>query len=117
MLFYTEPTLKTLTCKAKLKNHVRLTSRQQTAITVVGSERNKIVANGSLNDDLSRLIFATVDSTKKSEDDECGLVDVLAMAISRVTISEPKRSRLCGPASPIRQECSSNMTSNLCTAF
>ncbi|GFY95497.1 phosphoenolpyruvate carboxylase-related kinase 2 [Actinidia rufa] len=117
MLFYTEPTLKTLTFKAKFKNHVRFTSRQQTAITVVGSERNKIVAHGSLSDDSSRLIFATVDSTKKSEDDECGLVDVLAMAISRVTISEPKRSRLCGPASPIRQECSSNMTSNLCTAF
>ncbi|EPS69943.1 hypothetical protein M569_04820 [Genlisea aurea] len=51
--------------------------------------------------------------------DECDLVDVLAAAISRVRISEPKRSRIiCSTAQPIQPECSSNMNStNLCTAF
>ncbi|XP_020580996.1 serine/threonine-protein kinase PEPKR2 [Phalaenopsis equestris] len=59
--------------------------------------------------------------THRSEEDqdECGgFVDALAAAISRVRISEPKRSRLCVPASQIPQECSSNMkANNLCTAF
>ncbi|KAL7002986.1 hypothetical protein U1Q18_004146 [Sarracenia purpurea var. burkii] len=119
ILFYTEPTLKPLTFKARLKNHVRLTSQKLTATPPqVGSERNKIAANGSDLSDDSRLIFSSVNSNKKTEDNDCGLVDVLAMAISRVRISEPKRSRLCVPASPVRQECSSNMTvNNLCTAF
>lgn len=56
--------------------------------------------------------------TSDEEQGECGgFVDALAAAISRVRISEPKRSRLCVPAGPIPQECSSNMKANLCTAF
>lgn len=53
------------------------------------------------------------------DQDECGgFVDALTAAISRVRISEPKRSRLCVPAGQIPQECSSNMkANNLCTAF
>lgn len=52
------------------------------------------------------------------EQDECGgFVDALTAAISRVRISEPKRSRLCVPASQIPQECSSNIKANLCKAF
>lgn len=58
------------------------------------------------------------DSSQRSEDqDECGLVDALTAAITRVRISEPKRSRLCSPAITIQQECSSNLKNNLCTAF
>jgi len=58
------------------------------------------------------------DSSRRSEDqDECGLVDALTAAITRVRISEPKRSRLCSPAITIQQECSSNLKNNLCTAF
>ncbi|XP_052205751.1 serine/threonine-protein kinase PEPKR2-like isoform X2 [Diospyros lotus] len=117
ILFYTEPTLKTLTSMPKMKNHVRLTSRQLTSIAGVGSERNKTVTNICLNDD-SRLTFPSDNSTKMTEDEDEDFVDVLAMAISRVRISEPKRSRVCCPANPIQQECSSNMTvNNLCTAF
>ncbi|XP_062199093.1 serine/threonine-protein kinase PEPKR2-like [Phragmites australis] len=57
-------------------------------------------------------------SSQRSEDqDECGIVDALTAAITRVRISEPKRSRLCSPAITIQQECSSNLKSNLCTAF
>lgn len=41
------------------------------------------------------------------------LVDALASAISRIRLSEPKRSRLCTTT----QQCSSNLKSSLCTAF
>ncbi|KAA8545638.1 hypothetical protein F0562_020907 [Nyssa sinensis] len=117
ILFYTEPTLKTLTFKPKVKHHIRFISRQLTAIPGLESERNKIIASGSLSYDFSPTLLSD-SSTKKLEDEDCGLVDVLAVAISRVRISEPKRSKLCGPTSPIQQECSSNMkVNNLCTAF
>ncbi|XP_062193460.1 serine/threonine-protein kinase PEPKR2-like [Phragmites australis] len=57
-------------------------------------------------------------SDSSSQDqDECGIVDALTAAITHVRISEPKRSRLCSPAITIQQECSSNLKSNLCTAF
>jgi len=61
---------------------------------------------------------ASYSSSQRSEDqDECGIVDALTAAITHVRISEPKRTRLCSPAIPIQQECSSNLKSNLCTAF
>ncbi|XP_059648006.1 serine/threonine-protein kinase PEPKR2-like [Cornus florida] len=117
ILFYTEPTLEMLTFKPKVKNHVKVTSRQLTAIPRMDSERNKIITSGSLSDDSSPILVSD-SSTKKPEDEDSGLVDVLAMAISRVRISEPKRSRLCGPPTSIQQEHSSNMkVNNLCTAF
>lgn len=56
-------------------------------------------------------------SRESEEQDDCGFVDALAAAISRIRISERKRSRLCGPASPVQPECTSNMKANLCTAF
>ncbi|CAL5063969.1 unnamed protein product [Urochloa decumbens] len=79
---------------------------------------NKIVApripRGSLRSECDSLS----DSSQRSEDqDECGIVDALTAAITHVRISEPKRSRLCSPAITIQQECSSNLKSNLCTAF
>lgn len=108
--FYTDPTLKSLTLEPK-KNSVRLTSRQLTnCIRGAESERKRLAYHDSLDDDSS--------STSASEGDDGGLVDVLAVAISRVRISEPKRSRICSPSRPIQQECPSNLkTSNLCTAF
>lgn len=114
--FYTEPTLKTLTLKPK-KNLVRLTSRQLTCIHGPESERKRLVSHDSLSDDSSPTL-ASSDSSEVVEEEDGGLVDVLAVAISRVRISEPKRSRICSPSRPIQQECSSNLkTSNLCTAF
>nr|GMD02820.1 serine/threonine-protein kinase PEPKR2-like [Ipomoea batatas] len=78
------------------------------------SERNSLTANRSFNDDS----VSTPPSGKLLEGEESSLVDVLAMAISRVKISEPKRSRLCSPARQIEQECTSNIKVNhLCTAF
>ncbi|KAL2231487.1 serine/threonine-protein kinase PEPKR2-like [Sesamum indicum] len=115
--FHTEPTLKTLTLEPK-KNHVRLTPRQLNCIHGQESERKRLVVpSNSLSDD-STTIFASGHSSESPEGEDSGLVDVLAAAISRVRISEPKRSRICSPSMPIQQECSSNLkTTNLCTAF
>ncbi|KAF8370034.1 hypothetical protein HHK36_031932 [Tetracentron sinense] len=110
ILFYTERTLKTLSMKSKPRNHVGTPSRR------VESERNRI-ASGSLSDGFT-LVSSFYSWGHKSEEQDCGLIDALAVAISRVRISEPKRSRLCSPTGPIPQECSSNMkANNLCTAF
>lgn len=120
LLLYTEETLETLTFKSKTKTRnrvVRLTSHQLTAIPDAESERNKIISSNFLSDD-SSLNSSSDSLSKRSEEQECGLIDALAVAISRVRISEPKRSRLCSPSSPIRQQCSSKMkVNNLCTAF
>ncbi|KAJ6773416.1 SERINE/THREONINE-PROTEIN KINASE PEPKR2 [Salix purpurea] len=72
-----------------------------------------IVGAGWSEEDLNRRPSDSL-SCRSEEQDECGLVDALAVAISHVKISEPKRSRLCGPTGPIEQQCSSN---NLCRAF
>ncbi|XP_073028615.1 serine/threonine-protein kinase PEPKR2-like [Primulina eburnea] len=113
--FYTEPIINTLTLKSKIKNHSRSTSRHLTSDRLE-SERERIMSFNSPSDD-SNPVLASGSSTEIGEDDN-GLVDVLAVAISHVRISEPKRSRICSPSRPIQQECSSNLkSSNLCTAF
>ncbi|KAJ6733746.1 SERINE/THREONINE-PROTEIN KINASE PEPKR2-LIKE ISOFORM X1 [Salix koriyanagi] len=117
ILFHTEPTQKEPTKKPKFQDHATLTSQQLTVTTRLESERYKITASGFLSDD-SSLILSSDGSRSRLEEEDCGLVDALTVAISRVRISEPKRSRLCWPTSPIRQECSSNIKiNNLCTAF
>ncbi|KAJ6419243.1 hypothetical protein OIU84_029371 [Salix udensis] len=117
ILFHTEPTQKEPTKKPKFQDHATLTSQQLTVTTRLESERCKITASGFLSDD-SSLILSSDGSRSRLEEQDCGLVDALTVAISRVRISEPKRSRLCWPTSPIRQECSSNIKiNNLCTAF
>lgn len=111
ILFYTEPTLETVTLRPKVKAHFRLTSL--TATPGFESERNKLISSSSSLSDNS-----SPGSSNYLEDEDCGLVDVLAVAISRVRISEPKRSRLCSPTTPVQQKCSSNIKVNsLCTAF
>jgi len=117
IVFYTEPTQKELTPKSKFQDHVTLTSQQLTLATELESDRSKITASGFLSDDCSPLLSSD-GSRSRLEEHDCGLIDALTAAISRVRISEPKRSRLCWPTSPIRQECSSNIKiNNLCTAF
>lgn len=117
ILFYTERTLKTLSIKSKLKNQVGTTSCESANAVVSELHGNK-VGNGYLGEGLNRHLFSSSLSCNSEEQDECGLVDALAVAISHVKISEPKRTRLCGPTGPIEQQCSSNMTANnLCRAF
>ncbi|KAI5667923.1 hypothetical protein M9H77_17776 [Catharanthus roseus] len=70
------------------------------------------------NPGTSSAFSSQTDSKDSVEQDDSSLVDALSVAISHVRISEPKRSRLCGPSSPICEQCSSNMTpNNLCKAF
>ncbi|KAK4476919.1 hypothetical protein RD792_016086 [Penstemon davidsonii] len=116
--FYTERTPENLTLEPK-KDHVRLTSRQLTFIHGLESERKT-----PLSDDSSPTLASdsSTDDVVEVEDEDGDLIDVLAVAISRVRISEPKRSRIYSsiPSSrPIQPERSSNLstTSNLCTAF
>jgi serine/threonine protein kinase len=101
VLFYTECTLKAVTPNVCVTNKV--------VAPKLPWERIRSHCDSSASDS----------SSQRSEDqDECGIVDALTAAITHVRISEPKRTRLCSPAIPIQQECSSNLkTSNLCTAF
>ncbi|KAJ0024570.1 serine/threonine-protein kinase PEPKR2 isoform X1 [Pistacia vera] len=117
ILFYTERTLRTLTIKSKLKNQAVVSSRQLAIHS--GHELARTKIDGELHGEGSDLHSSSESwSSKSEEQDECDYVDVLAEAISNVRISEPKRSRLCGPTGPIEQQCSSNMTANnLCRAF
>lgn len=99
ILFYTECPSKALPIKSRVRNNV---TKPRTEVQRI------VVSNSPSVEGLS---------CKSEEQDGCGFVDALAVAISRVRISEPKRSRICDPGSPIQQQCSSNMKSNLCTAF
>ncbi|KAK6945787.1 Protein kinase domain [Dillenia turbinata] len=116
ILFHTEPTLQMLTFKPKIRNPVGLTSRWVTDIPQLEPDREFVAASSFLSGDSSLILSPNCSINNSEEQDE--IVDALAVAISCVRISEPKRSRLCSPASPIRQDCSSNMKlNNLCTAF
>ncbi|WVZ65255.1 hypothetical protein U9M48_014651 [Paspalum notatum var. saurae] len=96
VMFYTECPLKAVTANLCVTNKKK------------SWDKHRSECESSLSDS----------SSQRSEDqDECGIVDALTAAITRVRISEPKRSRLCSPAITIQQECSSNLKSNLCTAF
>ncbi|KAH1072172.1 hypothetical protein J1N35_024500 [Gossypium stocksii] len=120
ILFHTEATLGMAAFETKMGNHEKLASSQLTVSPGVVSERSTMIPNGFLDDD-SFLFLSSNSSSTRSEVQDSTLVDALTVAISRVAISEPKRTRLCGPTGPIQQECSSNIkvnnNNNLCTAF
>ncbi|KQJ90577.1 serine/threonine-protein kinase PEPKR2 [Brachypodium distachyon] len=100
VLFYTECTLKAVTANLCVTNKI--------VAPCFPWDRIRSHCDSSASDS----------SSQRSEDqDECGIVDALTAAITHVRISEPKRTRLCSPAISIQQECSSNLKSNLCTAF
>lgn len=109
ILFYTERTLRSLSIKSKSKSQSAPPSQLLSSTSRPEQDESRTTRGGS---------FSNGGILASSTEDECGLVDALAVAISHVTISEPKRSRLCGPTSPIREQCSSNLsTNNLCKAF
>ncbi|KAJ9146489.1 hypothetical protein P3X46_028748 [Hevea brasiliensis] len=117
ILFYTERILNTLSIKSKIKNQVGPTSCQPVTVPVPEMHGNK-VESVSLGEDSNHHSLSDSWSSKSEEQDDFGLVDALAVAVSHVKISEPKRSRLCGPTGPIEQQHSSNLTANnLCRAF
>jgi len=111
MLFYTAHSLTMLPIKSRLKNQIGATTQPLVAVPEPGLGGNRID-----NYSLSEGSFS--ESCTSDDQDECVLIDVLASAISHVRISEPKRSRVCGPTGPIVQQGSSNMKpNNLCKAF
>ncbi|XP_062101359.1 serine/threonine-protein kinase PEPKR2 [Humulus lupulus] len=115
ILFYTARTLKTLPLKTRMKNQLGAPSRQHAIRSRLKFDRIRI-EDGSFNDNSSS--FSSSDSCKSADQDDSELVDALATAVSRVRISEPKRSRLCVPTGPIEQQRSSNLNANnLCKAF
>ncbi|KAG6500412.1 hypothetical protein ZIOFF_040257 [Zingiber officinale] len=101
ILFYTKCSSEAVTRKARIR---------RSAKPILDIKRVAALINSSLTAE---------NSNSKSEEQHDGncFVDVLAAAMGRVSISETKRSRLCGPIHPIQQQCSSNMEANLCTAF
>ncbi|XP_047342627.1 serine/threonine-protein kinase PEPKR2 [Impatiens glandulifera] len=107
ILFYTERTLKTLSARSKAKVQSSSPSPSQP------------LTNTCLDALCSSLPLSGSSGGRGAEEqDENGLVDALSVAISHVRISEPKKVRLCGPTSPIREQCSSNLNPNsLCKAF
>ncbi|KAL9682068.1 hypothetical protein QQ045_013861 [Rhodiola kirilowii] len=111
ILFYTDRVLKSSPMKLKSKNGAKLTNSQ----LATASLNRKTRLRRCLDEDSTS---SCGDNNTSDEDDDCSLVDALTDAISHVRISEPKRSRLCSPTTPIPQQCSSNMKSNsLCKAF
>lgn len=116
-MFYTERTLKTLSIKSKIKNQVGPTSCQSPSVPVPEMHANK-VDGGSLGEDSNHHLSSGSWNSASEEQDDFDLVDAITVAVSHVQISEPKRSRLCGPTGPIEQQHSSNLTANnLCRAF
>ncbi|KAG6608267.1 Serine/threonine-protein kinase PEPKR2, partial [Cucurbita argyrosperma subsp. sororia] len=118
ILFYTERTFKTLPVKLKPKNQE---SCQQSPIAAkIKPNRNRFdsAAIAASLSEVSNLSSSENSNANGDDVDDSFLVDALATAISHVTISEPKRSRLCVPTGRIEQHSSSNMkANNLCKAF
>ncbi|XP_052189172.1 serine/threonine-protein kinase PEPKR2 [Diospyros lotus] len=120
ILFYTERTLRILSIKSKSKGQSIQPSQQLSHTNRLGQDQSR-TARGFSRDGASTSSLSPGISccrTEEEEEEDGDLVDALAVAISHVRISEPKRSRLCSPTNPIREQCSSNMkANNLCKAF
>ncbi|TKY56302.1 Serine/threonine-protein kinase PEPKR2 [Spatholobus suberectus] len=114
ILFYTERTLKLLPVKSKLKLQNAAACHKLVAAPESGLGGNR-KDDGSLDEGSSP--FSSSESCNSEYHDDCGWIDALATAVSRVRISETKRSKLWGPTGPIDQQGSSNMKTNLCKAF
>lgn len=114
ILFYTERILRSLSIKPKAKNGPIDPVHQMVSTSLPESDR-RLPRSGSLSQGSSSVVTSKRRVTDDSEkQDDCGLIDALTVAISQVTISEPKRSRLCGTGGTIQQQYSAN---SLCEAF
>lgn len=107
ILFHTERTLtlRTLSIKSKIKNQP---GYQQPPVSKVTRDLNEKIRDSSCADENSSGDSSS--GSSRAQKDVCHFVDALAAAISRVTISEPKRSRLREPTRSIWGHCSSNVT-------
>lgn len=115
ILYYADPVLKTLTLTPTWSKSRRMMWQQLTLEAGPDSESKQVPETGSLSDDSGLTL--TSNSWSKNHEEDSGLADALAVAISCMNISEPKRIRLCNLASSVSHDCSSNLKANLCTAF
>ncbi|KAK9666657.1 hypothetical protein RND81_14G201500 [Saponaria officinalis] len=107
ILLNANPPQKTLTLRTSPSKNRRLTSHNVTSKVMSDVDSNQVQET-----DVNLL---TSSSCKVEEDS--GLVDSLAVAISCMNISESKRIRICNSPSSVPHERSSNLKVNLCTAF
>ncbi|KAL2317661.1 hypothetical protein Fmac_031537 [Flemingia macrophylla] len=114
ILFYTERTLKMVPVKSRLKFQNVAACQKLVAAPEHGLGGNK-KGDGFLNEGSSSS--SSSGSCNSEYRDDCGWIDALATAVSHVTISEPKRTKLWCPTGPIDPQGSSNMKSSLCKAF
>ncbi|XP_021740305.1 serine/threonine-protein kinase PEPKR2-like [Chenopodium quinoa] len=115
IMFYTERTLKSLSIKPNSRN-VSVTPSHQSDKTSLAESHKLLPSSCPSNENLDPAVttrhLVACDTDKQ---DDCGLMDVLVVAISQVRISEPKRSRLCfSESSSVQLQYSSN---SLCKAF
>ncbi|CAJ1971715.1 unnamed protein product [Sphenostylis stenocarpa] len=113
ILFYTARTLEMLPVKSKLKLQNAATCHKFVAAPESGFRGNKM-DNGSLN---GSSTFSSSESCNSEYHDDCEWIDALATAVSHVTISGTKRTKVWGPTGPIDPQGSSNLKTNLCKAF
>lgn len=128
IMFYTESNIKVRSSSSKRKKHTCTVkdewSESLPSLSPRTRERraqfiNSILTEHGEDESLSGDLLSR---PKQPEYDiqaagKYDLVDALASAISRIRLSEPKRSRLCTTTYPVPQQCSSNLKSSLCTAF
>ncbi|KAI8011782.1 Serine/threonine-protein kinase PEPKR2 [Camellia lanceoleosa] len=114
ILLYTDRTLRTLSIKSKSKSRSPPPPSQLPAFTTRLEEPNDCrTAYDSFGETTDPASLPGSLSRKTEEQDDSGLVDALAVAISHVTISKTKRSRLCIPTNPIQEQCSSKQLTDL----
>lgn len=128
IMFYTESNIKVRSSSSKRKKHTCTVkdewSESLPSLSPRTRERRAQFINSILTEHGEDESFSgdLLSPPKQPEYDiqaagKYDLVDALASAISRIRLSEPKRSRLCTTTYPVPQQCSSNLKSSLCTAF
>lgn len=128
IMFYTESNIKVRSSSSKRKKHTCTVkdewSESLPSLSPRTRERRAQFINSILTEHGEDESFSgdLLSRPKQPEYDiqaagKYDLVDALASAISRIRLSEPKRSRLCTTTYPVPQQCSSNLKSSLCTAF
>lgn len=128
IMFYTESNIKVRSSSSKRKKHTCTVkdewSESLPSLSPRTRERRTQFINSILTEHGEDESFSgdLLSRPKQPEYDiqaagKYDLVDALASAISRIRLSEPKRSRLCTTTYPVPQQCSSNLKSSLCTAF
>lgn len=115
IMFYTERVFSLDFIKSKPRKGSAIPSPQLDSTSLPELDKRR-PHSCSLSENSSLTVTTKQPATSDTDkQDDCGLMDVLVVAISQVRISEPKRSRLCfSSGSSIQSQFSTN---SLCKAF